>query len=70
MQALLSSNPLGLGGEGLGGEHMSYAAQLDPELADALVSMKGGRAKIHEVKKQHGFFKGWTDGMFTPTGTT
>lgn len=40
LQALLSSDPTELGDE-----HMSYAAPLDPELADALVSMKEGHTQ-------------------------
>lgn len=64
MQAFLSSDPLELGDE-----HLSHVAQVDPELADVLVSMKAGHAKMHELKKQRGFFKASIDGIFSPTGT-
>lgn len=63
LQAFLSPDPLELGDE-----HMSYAAHLDPELADAWVSMKEDHAKMHELKKQRGFFKGSIDGMRTSYG--
>lgn len=41
----------------------SHTAQLDSKLADAFASMKKGHAKMHELKKQRGFFKGSIDGI-------
>ena len=62
IQALLATEP-----EELSDEQIAFAAGMDEGLADALVSMREGHAKMHELKKARGFFRGTFDWAFSPT---
>lgn len=47
-----------------------YVAQADPEVAEGYVTMKEGHAKMKELWRQRGFFKGGIDGSSSPTSSS
>ena len=63
LQALLAMDPADMGDE-----HLAYAAELDGDLAEALVTMRESHARMNELKRQRGFFRGNIDGTFMPSG--
>ena len=63
MQALMA-----MGAEELTDDHIAFAASVDHDVADALVTMREGHARMNDLRLRRGFFQGTLNGTWQEGG--